>query len=188
MSPPTPSLGPMVESKDEFRMMIDAIPTMAWSSSADGAVKFLNHQWHHSAHLHSKVYGFWTEPLERIGGQQIRCALATAESMHTGKTLTPYDGQQSSMFRILPSREGIKAPVEGPIQVEAVARVFHHDPGRAALRTRPPRPSSGQIRCSLNRTDDTLTTIWGFRSTIKTASGNIAGLPAAQILFEVQVV
>ena len=29
-----------------FQVMIDAIPTMAWCSLADGSVEFLNQRWH----------------------------------------------------------------------------------------------------------------------------------------------
>src|SRR5262245_7229563 len=33
------------ESEDQLRMMIDTIPTLAWSCRPDGATEFLNQRW-----------------------------------------------------------------------------------------------------------------------------------------------
>ena len=33
-------------SEDKFRVMVDAIPTLAWCALADGSVEFFNQRWH----------------------------------------------------------------------------------------------------------------------------------------------
>jgi len=39
------ALDEMKGSEDRFRMMIDALPTLAWSCLPDGTTEFLNQRW-----------------------------------------------------------------------------------------------------------------------------------------------
>ena len=36
----------MQKSEDKYRVLVDAIPTLAWCSPADGSVEFFNRRWH----------------------------------------------------------------------------------------------------------------------------------------------
>ena len=48
-----------MKSEDKFRVMVDAIPTLAWCSLADGSVEFFNQRWHDYTGLSAQEAHRW---------------------------------------------------------------------------------------------------------------------------------
>jgi PAS domain-containing protein len=49
----------MKRSEDKYRVMVDAIPTLAWCALADGSVEFFNQRWHDYTSLSPQAAHRW---------------------------------------------------------------------------------------------------------------------------------
>ncbi len=85
-------------SEDKFRVMVDAIPTLAWCSLADGTVEFLNQRWHDYTGLSPREAQRWgwkatihPEDLEK-SMEKWRALLASGEPGELEARLRRHDG------------------------------------------------------------------------------------------------
>ena len=99
-------------SEDKFRVMIDAIPTLAWCSLADGSVEFFNQRWHDYTGLSAQEAHRWgwkvtihPEDLEK-SMDKWRALLASGEPGELEARLRRYDGEYRwFLFRSEPLRD-----------------------------------------------------------------------------------
>jgi formate hydrogenlyase transcriptional activator len=99
-------------SEDKFRVMVDAIPTLAWCSLADGSVEFFNQRWHDYTGLSPQEADRWgwkvtihAEDLEK-SMEKWRALLASGEPGELEARLRRYDGEYRwFLFRSEPLRD-----------------------------------------------------------------------------------
>jgi formate hydrogenlyase transcriptional activator len=99
-------------SEDKFRVMVDAIPTLAWCSLVDGSVEFFNQRWHDYTGLSPQEAHRWgwkvtihPEDLEK-SMQKWRALLASGEPGELEARLRRYDGEYRwFLFRSEPLRD-----------------------------------------------------------------------------------
>jgi PAS domain S-box-containing protein len=99
-------------SEDKFRVMVDAIPTLAWCSLADGSVEFFNQRWHDYTGLSPQEAYRWgwkvtihPEDLEK-SMEKWRALLASGEPGELEARLRRHDGEYRwFLFRSEPWRD-----------------------------------------------------------------------------------
>src|SRR6266446_2222316 len=99
-------------SEDKFRVMVDAIPTLAWCSLADGSVEFFNQRWHDYTGLSAQEAHRWgwkvtihPEDLEK-SMDKWRALLASGEPGELEARLRRNDGEYRwFLFRSEPLRD-----------------------------------------------------------------------------------
>src|SRR5216683_3079704 len=98
--------------EDKFRVMVDAIPTLAWCSLADGSVEFFNQRWHDYTGLSPQEAHRWgwkvtihPEDLEK-SMEKWRALLAAGEPGELEARLRRHDGEYRwFLFRSEPLRD-----------------------------------------------------------------------------------
>src|SRR3989442_8430452 len=101
-----------MKSEDKFRVMVDAIPTLAWCSLADGSVEFFNQPWHDYTGLSAQEAHRWgwkvtihPEDLEK-SMDKWRALLASGEPGELEARPRRYDGEYRwFLFRSEPLRD-----------------------------------------------------------------------------------
>jgi len=102
----------MKYSEDQFRVMIDNIPTLAWSCRPDGATEFLNQRWLDYTGLSAAEALGWgwkvaihPEDVEKLMNTWLRF-LATGEPGEEEARLRRFDGEYRwFLFRVVPIRD-----------------------------------------------------------------------------------
>jgi PAS domain S-box-containing protein len=100
------------EPEDQLRLLIDQIPTLAWSCRPDGTTKFLNQQWLEYTGLSSEqALGWgWTGPIHPDDVERLmdkwKCLLASGNSGEIEARLRRFDGEYRWFsFRAVPVRD-----------------------------------------------------------------------------------
>jgi formate hydrogenlyase transcriptional activator len=99
-------------SANKFRVMVDAIPTLAWCSLADGSIEFFNRRWHDYTGLSPQEAHRWgwkvtihPEDLEK-SMDKWRALLGSGEPGELEARLRRYDGEYRwFLFRSEPLRD-----------------------------------------------------------------------------------
>src|SRR6202790_1646617 len=102
----------MGKSEDKYRAMVDAIPTLAWCSLADGSAEFFNQRWHDYTGLSPQQAHVWgwrvtihPEDLKKSLGKW-RALLASGEPGELEARLRRHDGEYRwFLFRSEPLRD-----------------------------------------------------------------------------------
>jgi formate hydrogenlyase transcriptional activator len=102
----------MKNSEDRFRVMVDAIPTLAWCSLADGSAEFFNQRWHDYTGLSPQESQRWgwrvtihPEDLKK-SLEKWRALLASGEPGELEARLRRHDGEYRwFLFRSEPLRD-----------------------------------------------------------------------------------
>ncbi len=109
---PERTLDELKTSEDKFRVMVDAIPTLAWCALADGSVEFFNQRWHDYTGLSPQEAYRWgwkvtihPEDLEK-SMEKWRALLASGEPGELEARLRRHDGEYRwFLFRSEPWRD-----------------------------------------------------------------------------------
>ena len=102
----------MKKSEDKYRVMVDAIPTLAWCSLADGSVEFFNQRWYDCTGPSPQEARRWgwkvtihPEDLEK-SMENRRALLASGEPGELEARLRRHDGEYRwFLFRSEPLRD-----------------------------------------------------------------------------------
>ncbi|HWN57957.1 MAG TPA: PAS domain-containing protein, partial [Methylomirabilota bacterium] len=102
----------MKTSEDKYRVMVDAIPTLAWCALADGSVEFFNQRWHdytglspQAAHGSGWRVAIHPEDLKK-SLEKWRALLASGEPGELEARLRRHDGEYRwFIFRSEPFRD-----------------------------------------------------------------------------------
>src|SRR5438128_12608076 len=100
------------EAEDQLRMMIDKMPTLAWSCRPDGTTEFLNQRWldYTGLSLEASLGWGWKvaihpDDLEKLMNTWLR-VLASGEPGDEEARLRRFDGEYRwFLFRAVPVRE-----------------------------------------------------------------------------------
>jgi PAS domain S-box-containing protein len=99
-------------SEDQFRMMVDKIPALAWSCRSDGTTEFLNQRWLDYTGLSAEKALGWgwkiaihPEDVEKLMDNWLRL-LASGEPGEEEARLRRFDGEYRwFLFRVVPIRD-----------------------------------------------------------------------------------
>jgi PAS domain S-box-containing protein len=98
--------------EDKFRIMVDAIPTLAWCNLPDGSNEFLNQRWHdYMGHSPEESHGWgWKAAIHREDLERLldkwRALLASGEPGEIEARLRRYDGEYRwFLFQVEPFRD-----------------------------------------------------------------------------------
>src|SRR4029077_6945122 len=102
----------MTPSKSQLRLIIDAIPVMAWSGRSDGSVEFLNRQWldYTGFSLDEALAGGWKaavhpDDLDRLT-EKWRALLGSGQAGEIEARVRRHDGEYRwFLFRAEPARD-----------------------------------------------------------------------------------
>jgi len=102
----------MKESEDQFRLMIDRIPTLAWSCLPDGTAEFLNQRWleYTGLSLEEGLGWGWKVPVHPEDIEKLVATwlglLASGEPGEEEARLRRFDGKYRwFLFRAVPVRD-----------------------------------------------------------------------------------